>query len=179
MRIGKADLINEINLAHMNLTGEPTVVSPVEGNIWYDGTAFNFRDASSTIDLLAGGAIEVDVVTFTRDVALASGTQAIVGVGFQPRAVIALASITGTAVACWGFSVGSGGNNGAVIFSDSLSPGFYQITGPEFIKIEQTIATGTYEGQIQSFDSDGFTIVWVRGAGAPTGTLRVHVYSIR
>jgi len=43
------------NGSHLRLTGDPTVASPVDGDLWYTGSALNFYDGSSTTDLLAGG----------------------------------------------------------------------------------------------------------------------------
>lgn len=49
-------LLNSIaNGSHIRLTGDPTVASPVDGDLWWDGSALNFFDGIGTTDLLAAG----------------------------------------------------------------------------------------------------------------------------
>ena len=60
MRIGTPTINSPVTTdPHLRFIGDPTNASPVDGDWWYDGTALNFRDASSTTDLLlaGGGAI--------------------------------------------------------------------------------------------------------------------------
>jgi len=116
------------------------------------------------------------VGSFTRDTSLASGTQSITGVGFQPSAIILLAEIDAKAEMSVGFSDGSShvciydyynilasdswaGNTGAVI---------YLIQTPSIIS----------SAYIQSFDVDGFTLYWTT-TGAKTGTAGVHYLALR
>jgi len=40
------------NAAHINLSGDPTVASPVDGDLWFTGSALNFRNGAATVDLL-------------------------------------------------------------------------------------------------------------------------------
>lgn len=106
--------------------------------------------------------------TFTRDTSLATGTQSITGVGFKPRLVFFL------------FGSSSGGNSGSVGFdnvtnagslsnANSVTAGTWAVNASS--SIIDTVGVGvTYTGNIQSMDSDGFTISWVK-TGAPSGTL--------
>src|SRR3989304_261688 len=48
---------------------------------------------------------------FTRDMTSAGGTQAITGIGFAPRAIIAWGVIEETSNACWGMWTAAGGNH--------------------------------------------------------------------
>lgn len=41
---------------HLRLTGDPTVASPADGDIWYTGSALNFYNGSTTTDLLSASA---------------------------------------------------------------------------------------------------------------------------
>ena len=41
--------------AHINFTGDPANSSPVDGDLWYTGSALNFYDGASTTNLLLGG----------------------------------------------------------------------------------------------------------------------------
>ena len=112
----------------------------------------------------------VKVGLFSRDTSLASGTQAITGVGFQPRSVKFLSvgdSVVGEA--SWGydtiddsFSIDDAHN--AVANSTQL-----EITHSILI-IESTVAN-QYKGAVSSFDSDGFTIQWTKES-SPTGSLQ-------
>lgn len=40
---------------HARFTGDPTVAAPTDGDFWFTGSALNFRNGSTTIDLLSGG----------------------------------------------------------------------------------------------------------------------------
>jgi len=42
------------NGPHLRFIGDPTVASPTDGDMWYTGSALNFRDGSTTVDLLTG-----------------------------------------------------------------------------------------------------------------------------
>lgn len=46
-------LNNATNGPHMRLTGDPTVSSPTDGDFWYTGSALNFRDGLTTINLFS------------------------------------------------------------------------------------------------------------------------------
>jgi hypothetical protein len=62
-------LNNTGNGPHMRMTGDPTVASPTDGDLWYTGSSLNVRNGSETIDLIgaafsakAGGA-QTDIAT--------------------------------------------------------------------------------------------------------------------
>jgi hypothetical protein len=40
--------------SHLNLSGDPTNATPVDGDIWFDGSDFKFYNGTDTIDLTAG-----------------------------------------------------------------------------------------------------------------------------
>ena len=59
---------------HLNLLGDPTVASPTDGDLWYTGSALNFRDGASTVDLLSTvdtNAVVKGWVNLTMDTAYA------------------------------------------------------------------------------------------------------------
>jgi len=112
------------------------------------------------------GATSHKIGSFTRDMSLASGTQAITGVGFQPKVVWFISALgtrlsngydDGSSCVCQWFLFGFTGNAGILT---SFSIVYY------------VDSTTKYEGKIQSMDSDGFTISWTK-TGSPTGTLTV------
>jgi len=51
---------------HLNFIGDPTVVTPVDGDLWYTGTSLNFYNGATTKDLLAGGGATGTRGTFTN-----------------------------------------------------------------------------------------------------------------
>ena len=114
------------------------------------------------------------VGSFTRDTSLASGDQAVTGVGFQPKGILFFMGQSGAASneASWGFTDASGGSSvlrdGTGIFKSDSSPIFDRQSG-----------SGTqYTGVLDSFDADGFTITWTK-AGSPTGTINIKYLAMR
>ncbi len=123
--------------------------------------------------LLSGSNIGVNVKvgSFTRDTSLVSGPQAVTGVGFTPRAVIFFTnkSVTNSTYASWGLDDGS----------DKLAlwDNHQQVTDTYRGDIARSIfihlgGSDLYVGNINSFDSDGFTIAWGR-SGTPTDILGI------
>jgi hypothetical protein len=103
--------------------------------------------------------------SLTRDFALSSGNVAYTGVGFTPKAIIALTQ-GGTLNACWGL-VGSAGGNGV---------GFeFQAGGAlvdaDFIYLQDGSSNGQ-SAVLASYDADGFTLTWTK-FGSPTGSKKV------
>jgi hypothetical protein len=111
--------------------------------------------------------------TFTRDVATASGDQAVTGVGFQPRVVIFL-TLNGAGEMSVGFDSGSA----AVSLVDyhNVTPNSY-VAGTSKSLVLYASASNTYWGNISSMDSDGFTIAWTKG-GTITGTASIIYLAI-
>jgi hypothetical protein len=97
---------------------------------------------------------------FTRDTSLASSTQAVSGVGFKPSAVIFLAAETGDDVS-WGFDDGTKQREIHLDVGANVS----KTTNRSILL---TDGTNSYQGNISSIDTDGFTINWVKG-NSPTG----------
>ena len=117
------------------------------------------------------------VGSFTRDMSLASGSQAVTGVGFKPRAVLFLAGQASPGGA--GMSIGfDNGSTKAVAFDqDQISDDTYQLsTGSSIFEI--LTASNYYQGNISSLDADGFTISWTK-TGSPTGTLTIPYLAMR
>jgi len=115
------------------------------------------------------GLTQVKTGSFNRDTSTASGTQAITGVGFRPKSVIFIGGINSAAPVSWGVDdgatpVGMGDWGG-------VSAGTYNTAQPYSIAL--LFSSGNYyQGKIQSFDADGFTINWLK-TGSPTGTATI------
>jgi hypothetical protein len=125
-----------------------------------------------------GGVLNSKIVTFTRDMTLASGSQAVTGVGFVPTSIVFLVSISSTA----SFSAG---------FCDSarriMSMYQFGTAGSQSWSNDQTgldiyLADGTgtnYQiATVASYDADGFTLAWTKGL-SPTGTARILALCFR
>lgn len=115
------------------------------------------------------------IVNFTRDTSVASGTQAVTGVGFKPAAVIFIAGVSGGGIrASFGFdnltaaqsiySLGSAGNFNP---DSSNSIGLVSVLNTDYVL-----------GKISSLDSDGFTVTWTK-TGSPTGSCVVIALALR
>jgi hypothetical protein len=104
------------------------------------------------------------VGNFSRDLSTATGTQAITGVGFQPKALILVGATEGTRASTWGFTDGT-----------SKYYMGYQTDGTKMNPSTGGIgelgdgATHYNVISLSSFDSGGFTVTWTK-AGSPTGT---------
>lgn len=113
------------------------------------------------------------VGTFTRDTTLASGTQAVTGVGFLPKAVIFLANQSTTKE----MSVGiDDGTTNACIYQTSTA-GTFNLTTNSIVDDEAS-GSASYSGAITTLGADGFTITWTK-VGSPSGTLTVYYLALR
>lgn len=135
-------------------------------------------DASATTGkkVLLNKLTEFKVGSFTRDLTVASGTQAVTGVGFNPRLCLFLAGTTSGSTL---LSVGVDTNSGYGCLSDdtNTSAGTYVVNASYSILINGT-ASANYVGRTASFDTDGFTVTWVKN-GAPSGTVTVIYLAIK
>lgn len=111
------------------------------------------------------------VGSFVIDTTTATGTQAITGVGFTPTSCVFLA-LEGNAVG----EMSTGMDDGTTPCNAYDS---FNTDGPDYwhyspsYSIQDAHDTGDYyQGKVNSFDSDGFTIGWNK-ISAPSGTLTV------
>jgi hypothetical protein len=116
--------------------------------------------------------VNVKVGTFTRDTSLASGTQAVTGVGFEPVAVLFMGGEHNSDEYSWGADDGTNQKS----FRINASLNWVNISGASIS--ERHSSGNDYNGVVQSFDSDGFTIDWTR-TGTPTGTLTIIYMAFR
>ncbi len=133
-----------------------------------------------TVDgaLIKDGAIyssAFKIITTTRDISTASGTQSVTGVGFTPRAAIILSAIS----AFDAMSVGVDDGTTHVVIGDrnSVATGTWGPLATHSIYIIRS-ASDIYQGAITAFTSDGCTITWTK-TGSPTGTAQVYILFLR
>lgn len=114
------------------------------------------------------------VVSFTRDLTTATGSQAITGVGFQPTALIAFAGVELSTLNFVNNSFTDGTTNGGR--SNYTTSGAYTVHDRAFFIMQS--GSVHQSGSISSFDSDGFTISWSK-TGSPTGTATIKCLALR
>lgn len=162
--------------------GEVDADSPADATLWGKVKSnFDFLKAlfdGSTGHTHTGAAddappviTQMKVGSFTRDMTTASGTQAVTGVGFTPTAIIFFGAETADVEATWGIDDGTTAKDVNKEATNFQNDGSFSITIDEG-------SSNTYQGKINSFDADGFTITWTKG-GAPSGTLTANYLAIK
>jgi hypothetical protein len=111
---------------------------------------------------------------FTRDLSLATGTQVITGLGFQPKTIHFLANVGSNAAYSTGFtdgtteaSIANNHNQTANTFANRAFAMFISMgSGNE------------YQGEVSAIGTDGFTVSWTKYA-SPTGTVTVRFLAFK
>ena len=159
------------------ISGLTEKTTPVDADVLLiEDSAASYAKKKILKSSLAGGMQYTDtrfkLGSFTRDTSLASGTQAITGVGFSPKAVVLFLVQDNTFEASWGFD-----NAAAKMCTlDYASAGnFYSTTS---YSLYDDDAAGDYVGSLSSLDSDGFTVNWTKIA-SPTGTVVIGYLAFR
>ena len=117
----------------------------------------------------------------TRDLTAGAGTQAITGVGFQPKAVYFSGGQTGTQQISWGWSVDLSTDFSFCIADDHDTTAdtlqvFY--TGGVDQSISFRTALGVNQSaKVTTWGADGFTLTWTK-AGSPSGTMQISYLCI-
>lgn len=146
------------------------------GNSW----ALLSAGSNEQVLRISGGGIPawttlpVAVGSFTRDTTIASGTQAVTGLTFTPRAVIFLGIQNSSREMSIGLDMQSAS---AVIIDDPNSAGTYTQDDVNSIYDYESVGN-TYTGEISSFESNGFTVTWTK-TGTPTGTYNIKYLAFR
>lgn len=116
------------------------------------------------------GASPYKIGSFTRDTSLASGTQAITGIGFKPSNILFLSAVTGSQVSL-------GIDNGTT--GVDLNNSYLNSWGGDSFSISLYETISAYcRGKIATMDTDGFTFSWTMG-GAKTGTALIYYLALR
>ena len=159
-----------------------TAITGTQGDILYRGTsAWTPLAAGTSGDFLMTQGTGANpawatrprfkVGNFTRDLATATGTQAITGVGFKPKAIIIFGVVNGSAGVTGGFSEAS--SHGCFYDDNAVVADTWQINTAAILLHERS--SGNFQtATVSSLDSDGFTLSWTK-TGTPTGTA-THVY---
>lgn len=161
------------------------------GIITIDPNASENIDGATTMQLFPGEAVRIacdgsgfkttsgprpsfKAGSFTRDISTASGSQAVTGVGFKPRALLVFAVVDNTSQMSVGMADGTTDNS--VADRNGVSANQYAASG----NLIELIVSGAaqYSGTLSSFDNDGFTISWTK-TGSPTGTATCYYMAYR
>lgn len=175
-------------LINSNLTGSTGAIGPTGPAGPSGGSVSVVSSSTSDITVASGSTTpiltlvktallsKIKAVSFTYDLTSTSGTQTITGVGFTPKALIAIG----------GTSNVSGGTLSIGIADSSISgDGFIHPVAPNItssiinpalldIYVDQTNGA---EATVSSFNADGFVLAWAK-AGSPTGTATIKVLCI-
>lgn len=111
---------------------------------------------------------------FTRDTSIASETQAITGVGFTPKEIEFIVSVSATSEISTGFDDGT--NSYCVANYNTVGAGTWRPDTSFSIQLVQGAGV-SLAGRISTMDDDGFTINWTK-TGSKTGTAQI-IYKAR
>lgn len=128
-----------------------------------------FADSNGLVISHAG----VKIIIASHDVSL-TGNQQITGVGFAPKGVVCIATITNVTGAT-SIGIGASGDNPAYIAAETTAGQFS--SGARLIYLHTGAGLEAYENGL-SWDSDGITITWAKG-GLPTGTVNMKFLFFR
>lgn len=146
-----------------------------EGQVCWDtdGDELRIGNGTSAEEIF----LQAFVGNTSRDTTTASGTQAITGVGFKPRAVYFQVIQDNSDE--WSLGIDTATNSMALFHNGGVSADTWRVIDDSSASIYIIESTGNvYAGEISSLDSDGFTITWTK-TGTPTGTIAVDFMAFR
>lgn len=107
-----------------------------------------------------------------------SGVQTISGVGFKPKAVIALAVVPG-GVGRMSIGLFANGTGKGIFDAYNVSANTWNIfTGAVLIR-QGSGSSSQYLGAIKETNDDGFKITWTKGASVSTENITVYFLAFR
>ncbi len=122
--------------------------------------------------------ISSKVGSTTRDVSTASGTQAITGIGFQPKAVILIAGIAAANNEAVSIGVDDGTTGICIFNGGNDSANTWGFETAKSISIHPSAAGNNATASVTTLGADGFTLTWVK-TGSPTGTYNIGYLCIK
>lgn len=159
------------NVDITSLAGLTTLLTFAQGGIGPLGAADTkiFVNAAGT---LAEWAIGIKLLSFTRDISTANGTQAVTGVGFKPSHAIFITAVASTPSDLSSIGIDNSTIQAALTNYNNINAGqWYLNTGGSVVV---TLSSGNiYSGKVTTWGADGCTITWVK-TGSPTGTIAIY-----
>jgi len=157
--------INSNNQAAFGNIELPMYLFSPSNPIWWDGT--------KGLKVMTYGDIGHKSGTISRDLSV-SGTQKITGLGFKPRAIVFLATVTAAAgKTSIGVTSASGGSYG--IYSSGVNAGAFM---PHTASVLISDSSGNYSSAGITFDDDGFTLNWAKTGLGATGTSTIQYLAL-
>lgn len=165
-------------IARFNLTSGKVIqnsgVTIDDANVVAGALTFNDNLTMAATKGIDGG-LRFKVGSFTRDVSIVSGTQAVIGVGFKPSLVMFSMVEDNAAKGSFFGSDDATVHKCTFKYTDSAN---FALHDSYSIVYTDTGGANYYIGAIQSMDSDGFTINWTKN-GSPTGTISILYTAFR
>ena len=119
-------------------------------------------------NVISGFGAKVKTISFTRNTATATGTQAVTGAGGKPKGAVFFATVSSSTSASWGMD----DVTTAMCIYQGVSSGTFVSAATGSSIVSDQSGGNVYSGLVQSFDADGFTISWTK-TSSPGGTLTV------
>lgn len=121
-------------------------------------------------------ALQVKLLSGSRDITAATGSQTVSGVGFMPRFVLIFSTCDGnTRGASWGMTDG--------LLSYCLSwqgiDAYQQVTTAYLIQVLESGGTPGQYATIGNFNDDGFSLNWTKVGAPAAGTLEYIFVALR
>ncbi len=135
---------------------------------FFDQLNDNVDATNAAIDAVEQNVAKFKIGSFVRTIATASGTQAITGIGFKPKAIIALATVQLVegvmSIGMWA----EGGSSMGLFDTYKNVANSYGKGGLVHIRLGAG-SSYDYSCSVQSADNDGFTLIWTKGANVTGG----------
>lgn len=147
-----------------------TITANLVTDVVYDGIDYIVLDA---VPPAAASTVTTKVVTTTRDIATANGTQDVTGFGFNPSAVTVMAVVNGTSKQSFG-----------MVDSSATQQAQGHVTGAHTVYVGSSTAiylddnVGNSSSGVISFITDGVRITWTK-TSSPTGTATINIMGFK
>ena len=158
------------NIISYDASGDPVaVVTGSSGQVLTSAGA----GAPPTFAAAAGGGNSFFAIA-TRNVATATGTFTVTGLGFAPNSLVVTALITTTDAYAWGYACDNASDNGACFHSVGGDSSDALHNNGSFFARTPTSAGNDADFAISTWDSDGITRQHTK-SGSPTGTATLNI----
>jgi hypothetical protein len=128
--------------------------------------------------LAASARLKSKVITSTRDLTTASGSQALTGVGFQPTACMFWGVLSGSSSVYTSIFGASDSARGGGVTGVSATATFNTLGAGQVMYFADATGGNSQIATISSYDADGLTLSWTKNA-SPTGTAAFYVICLR